>query len=1130
MRRVKCLHITLANVLSVILLTCVHLVSTALPTEYYSSHSRLATGHWIKIRVKNRGIHQISFETLRQLGFKIPENVNVYGYGGVLASVESFSENIPDDVAPQMSVQYDQKLIFYGEPGRRTDIKSATEINLTQNRDSDYGYYFLSDISSDSHATPVAYNHNATDDSFFHWSNTLIRPELENSVNGGAVFYGENMAKTSRNSYSLPVKNIIPASIIEISGILAIGGNAAKAKIEVENKSVIVSKRDESTDFSVHKFNITTDAETAVRNSNATVEFSDAGSELLTLMSIDYLNATYRRSNSLNEDAQIIMSFSDVDSGTRCHITDAPEHTMVWHIPSGAKVIPFETDRIDNDIVFTPDRPYSGNDCCHTIAFNPEAQLHEPEIIGKTDNSDLHSLPSPHMLIIASPLCMNEARRLAEIHRRLQGIDVIVTSPEAVYNEFSSGTPSSIAYRRFAKMFYDREPEKFRYLLFFGGGSFDNRQKLPHSRSFGNDRLLLTYPVRDYNCQTYDSGRYTADIMFGMLDDEFNAENINSTRQIPSIAVGRIPAIDTATAKSYVDKVECYFSSFYNHAMASTNVLAIGDDGDRDSHIAQAEEISKLITSSSPETTVKKIYNPFYPWTDNVAKEAKRAIKETLADGTTYMFYIGHGRTDSFTMENIWNTTDVKNTRHNVCPFALLATCDAFTFDRLITNIGETMLYEPNGGAIAIIGASRTVYWNANHQLHKAFANALFNTTGSTYGEVYLDCLKKLLDTRSAALRINTFCYNFGGDPALPIIRKSGDIELTVPEKLSIPESNTFTGQILDRNGNIDTEFNGNVSITVFESPDSATNLYQIKSGKIPLDERIVKKIETDERQLYRTVGKITGGQFKIDIVMPQPARTSGLCRIVATATDSNRKLFASGTTKVGISLTDMPYTDTIAPEIELFTIDSENFIDGDIVDETISVKAVVSDNGGSGIGMTHGGTLKGNAPWLTLDDTKNFYTSPDNISIIDDRSVELNFNIKDLTDGPHSLTLHVADNSGNQSEAVSRFTVINRPEASLMTDEKIARQSASIELIHDFRSAPSTKIVIETIDRKPVFTCENTNFPFVWNLKDNTGKTVADGIYNIRAFLKAGNRHCATRPLKITVLKPITNDQTNQQ
>lgn len=1128
MCRVKCLHTTLAHVFLVILLTCVHSVSTALPKEYHSTHSRLATGQWIKIRVKERGMHQITFETLRRLGFKTPENVNVYGYGGVLASVESFTENIPDDIAHQMSVCYNEKLIFYGEPGQRADIISPTDIKLTQNYDSDYGYYFLSDVPSNT-VTPATYNHNANKDTYHHWSNSLIHPELENNVNGGAVFYGENMVKTGRNSYSMPVKDVIPASKIGISGQLAIGGDIAKAKIEVADKYVTVTKRDETTDFSVHKFNIETDAETAVINGNVTVGFGDAGSGHLSLMAIDYLNVTYQRNNSLKGEAQIIMSFRDVDSGTRCHIADAPEHTLVWNIPSGAEAVPFETFRLGNEIIFTPDRSYNGNDGCHTIAFNPEADLYEPEIIGETSNSDLHSLPSPHMLIIASPVCMHEAQRLAEIHRRQQGIDVFVTSSEAIYNEFSSGTPSSMAYRRIAKMFYDRDPEKFKYLLLFGGGSFDNRQKLPHSRSFGNN-LLLTYPVRDYNCQTYDSGRYTADIMFGMLDDGFNAENINNTRQIPSVAVGRIPATDATTAKCYVDKVERHFSSFGKQAMASTTVLAIADDGNRDSHIEQAEEVSRLITSFSPETTIKKIYNPFYPWDNNVAREAKRAIKETLAGGTTYMFYIGHGRPDSFTLENIWDITDTKDTRHDVCPMTMLATCEAFTFDRLITNIGETMLYEPDGGAIAIIGANRTVYWNANHQLHMAFANALFNTTAGTYGEVYLDCLKKLLDTRSAALRINTFCYNFGGDPALPVIRKSRKIELTIPERLSIPENNTVTGRILNNDGSVDTEFNGEASITVFESPDSATNLYQIKSGKIPSDERIVKKVETDECPLYHTVTKITDGMFKVDAVLPQPARTSGLCRIVATATDTERHLFASESSKVGISLADTPYSDTIPPVIELFTINDENSADGYVTAETISVRAVVSDIDGSGIGMTPGGTLKGNAPWLTLDDTKNFYASSGNISTGNNGSIELNFNINDLNDGPHSLTLHVADNSGNMSEAVSRFTAINRTKASLVSDEKIARQSISINLDHGFRSEPSAKIVIETIDRMPVFTCENATFPFVWNLQDNNGKIVADGIYTARAFLRAANRHSATQPIRITVLKAITNNKTNQR
>ncbi|MCG4938659.1 C25 family cysteine peptidase, partial [Parabacteroides merdae] len=68
--------------------------------------------------------------------------------------------------------------------------------------------------------------------------------------------------------------------------------------------------------------------------------------------------------------------------------------------------------------------------------------------------------------------------RLAVAHREKDGLTVEVVTPEAIYNEFSSGTPDATAYRRLMKMFYDRSsslgnPPK--YLLLFGDGIYDNR-------------------------------------------------------------------------------------------------------------------------------------------------------------------------------------------------------------------------------------------------------------------------------------------------------------------------------------------------------------------------------------------------------------------------------------------------------------------------------------------------------------------------------------------------------------------------------------------------------------------------------------------------------------------------------
>lgn len=98
--------------------------------------------------------------------------------------------------------------------------------------------------------------------------------------------------------------------------------------------------------------------------------------------------------------------------------------------------------------------------------------------MGEVASSNLHGLEQRDMIIISAPSLVQQAERLAVAHREKDGLTVEVVTPEAIYNEFSSGTPDATAYRRLMKMFYDRSsslgnPPK--YLLLFGDGIYDNR-------------------------------------------------------------------------------------------------------------------------------------------------------------------------------------------------------------------------------------------------------------------------------------------------------------------------------------------------------------------------------------------------------------------------------------------------------------------------------------------------------------------------------------------------------------------------------------------------------------------------------------------------------------------------------
>ena len=206
------------------------------------------------------------------------------------------------------------------------------------------------------------------------------------------------------------------------------------------------------------------------------------------------------------------------------------------------------------------------------------------------------------MIIIAQTGLASQAERLAEAHRTRDGLTVQVVAPEAIYNEFSSGTPDATAYRRFMKMFYDRrtsEADAPKYLLLFGDGAFDNRFITSSWKNVTTSNMLLTYQTEE----SLDEESFVIDDYFGFLDDSNNGKGLSSMRL--DIGIGRFPVRTQAEASNMVDKVISYMDN-KDTGSWKNNVCFVADDGNSaDSymtdHASQADQLGEYINESHPE-------------------------------------------------------------------------------------------------------------------------------------------------------------------------------------------------------------------------------------------------------------------------------------------------------------------------------------------------------------------------------------------------------------------------------------------------------------------------------------------------------------------------------------------------
>lgn len=113
--------------------------------SFYAKHSVLATGKWVKIRVPETGIYQITPTLVRQAGFSDVAKVRIYGYGGNLQNEQLLASDLraTDDLPEVPSVMVGGKRLFYARGPVSWSDKAS--MRRTRNPYSDYGYYFLTE-------------------------------------------------------------------------------------------------------------------------------------------------------------------------------------------------------------------------------------------------------------------------------------------------------------------------------------------------------------------------------------------------------------------------------------------------------------------------------------------------------------------------------------------------------------------------------------------------------------------------------------------------------------------------------------------------------------------------------------------------------------------------------------------------------------------------------------------------------------------------------------------------------------------------------------------------------------------------------------------------------------------------
>ena len=938
-------------------------MSLSAQRDRYADHSVLASGHWAKISIPETGVYELTDSLLALAGMQQTSQVRVYGYGGA-SQPEVLSGNYLTHTDDLMEVP-----VCVTPDGRRLFFAvgpvnwSTSQATVRERNPYSDAGYYF---LTDSKGEPQTVDTATFVKTYYPHPNdyhSLYEVDDYSWFKGGRQLFDERL-------FGLGIEQEYTLPAYSSSGLLYVS-------MSYENYF---------------------DAEVFVNDSlvgHLLVNATTVGAPQRKSFPDKYSNAT-------------------VDNWTFTIPQGLKDHnTITIRQLSGSAI------RLDHlTLVSTFPRPLP--------SFSA---LPVPAYAGAVEHQDLHGDSPVDMVIIipASKALLQEAERLAQMHREMDGLRVKVVAADELYNEFSSGTPEANAYRRYLKMFYDRaetDADKPRYLLLMGDGAWDNRLHTSdwHRGDITADDLLLCYESDNSFSKTQC---FASDDFFCMLDD---GEGANMQYEdIGDVAVGRLPARTPAQAKSMVDKIIKYRQNDTPGFWQNT-ICVMGDDGDNNRHMRDAEIVADSILKSYPAYHIKKVYWDAYQRQSTAVgvryPEVTKMIKDQMRQGALVMNYTGHGAGQSLSHEFVLTVNDFKETTSTCLPLWVTASCDIMAYDSNDENIGETAMLNPHGGAIAFFGTVRTVYANKNMPINRSFMHYVLGmkdgrriTIGEAARMAKTDMIKLQLD-----LAENKLQYGLLGDPALalftpmmPLVIDSinGQPVAEGAQQLNVGEVSTISGYIPGQE-----DFTGVATLSVQDAQEHVVCRRNDNQSEAPFE------YDHWPSTIYTGSDSVVGGRFKFTFAVPLDiSYADGAGQILVYAVDNDKLRAAHGLSNDFTMGSGHAFSDSEeGPSIRCY-LDYEGFSDGGKTTATPFFYAQLTDADGinvSGNGIGHDMQLIIDGELLRSYTLNDYFV----YAFGDYRQGEVGYTIPRLSDGMHQLQFRAWDMLNHSSSVTLHFEV----------------------------------------------------------------------------------------------------------
>jgi hypothetical protein len=1114
----------------------------------FKTASVLATGTWYKISVPAAGVYKIDpafFATLGINGSLPSAQIRLFAAGNGMLPERAGEARIDDleELAIAVSDGGDGQLngndfiLFYAEgPHKWSKDSAARRFTHRKNLYAEKAYYFITiggngkRITTQTNPPAAVVSTTTFDERYFHEQDSV------NFLSSGKGWWGEELSSLSGRSLSrsfpFPLSDLAPGpATLEVDLAARSVGAGSSFAVSLNNSLVaqVPVRSITPGPYSLFAQQATQSVGVPLAASTATVSVTYSPGSVNSQGWINWFRFFCRRNLVLPAGQQLFFrDWQTVgNAAVSFQLTVPDASTQVWDVTDPFQPVVMAGTLTGNALRFSNDAMRLQEYVAFGNAFPA------PKAEGRVATQNLHATTEADYLIVTAPLFLPQAQRLAQFHEG-RNLRTIVVTTEQVFHEFSGGIPDPAAIRDFVKLYYDRYRATWtnggKYLLLFGKGSFDYKDRIKNNTSF--------VPVYESEASLDPLATYTSDDFFGFLDDP---EDINSTAIVNTLdlGLGRIPAKTAEEAAAFVDKVLAYHSPAAFGPWRN-QLDFVADDEDQNLHLQDAEAVTTTVTSTAPLFNSRKIYLDAFQQESGGAggryPGANAVINSNIYNGTLMWNYTGHGGPQRLAEEVVLDQSIVANWKNEFrLPLLITATCDFATYDNpLIYSLGEDLLVRPKTGAIALMTTSRVVFANSNRVMNTNYVKTVLEKGAGgqfkTLGEA-VQVSKNLTYTTSGDV-VNNRKFSLLGDPAMRLAFPAWQVALTAvngqpvssqPDTLGATEMVTLEGEVQDDGGSLQSAFNGTVHLTLFDKEKSVTTLGN-DAGSLPV------AYPDQSSVLFRGKATATSGRFQVRFRLPKDINFQyGTGKLSLYAEDGTRdgagyskNIIIGGMAQGGIA-------DNTGPEISAF-LNDERFVNGSITNEAPLLLLKLLDSSGINTGS---GDIAHDIV-ATLDNNNDQYFVLNNFYETEVDSYQkgtVRFQLPALSPGPHSLKIKAWDVVNNSAETTLHFIVANNEKLQLShvlnyPNPFTTRTNFWFEHNHPGLDL-YCRVEIFTLSGKQIKTLSQTiNTPgtrsieLSWDGRDEWGERVGRGIYIYRLSAKTANGKNASQWGKMALLQ----------